>query len=360
MMGMLGRVFAVALAAVAVAAMSAASAAAAPTVVATGLDNPRGLTFGADGTLYVAEAGRGGSGPCFVNSEPNLVCLGATGAITQVRQGTQTRIATGLPSLAGAGGGGATGPNDVSVLGNGGVHFSLGLGAPPSAVAAGGPIAGSGMASLNRLNGRSGGSTAIASLAAHEAAANPDGTDLDTNPYGVLALPGRTFVADAGANALLEVSASGRVWTVAAFPPTPVNFPFPGFPMDAVPTSVAQGPDGALYVGQLTGFPFPVGGSTVWRIGDSGPVPFRTGFTNVVDITFGPDGSLYVVEIDSSSLRFPPEMIGSLIRVAPDGTRTTVAGNLFSPGGVALGADGTPYVTVCSVCPGGGQVLRLG
>ena len=53
-------------------------------------------------------------------------------------------------------------------------------------------------------------------------------------------------------------------------------------------------------------------------------------------------------------------MIGSLIRVAPDGTRTTVAGNLFSPGGVALGADGTPYVTVCSVCPGGGQVLRLG
>jgi len=130
--------------------------------------------------------------------------------------------------------------------------------------------------------------------------------------------------------------------------------------MDAVPTSVAQGPDGALYVGQLTGFPFPVGGSTVWRIGASGPVAYRTGFTNVVDITFGPDGSLYVVEIDSSSLLFPPEMIGSLIRVAPDGTRTTVAGNLFSPGGVALGAAGTPYVTVCSVCPGGGQVLRLG
>ena len=77
---------------------------AAPTVVAIGLDNPRGLTFGADGTLYVAEAGRGGSGPCFVSSEPNLVCLGATGAITQVREGTQTRIATGLPSLAGAGG----------------------------------------------------------------------------------------------------------------------------------------------------------------------------------------------------------------------------------------------------------------
>ena len=90
----------------------------------------------------------------------------------------------------------------------------------------------------------------------------------------------------------------------------------------------------------------------------SGPVPFRTGFTNVVDITFGPDGSLYVVEIDSSGLLFAPQMIGSLI--APDGTRTTVASGLFSPGGVALGPDDAPHVTVCAVCPGGGRVLRLG
>jgi hypothetical protein len=237
--------------------------------------------------------------------------------------------------------------------------FSLGMGAPPSSVAPGGVIAGSGMATLNRLNGRSGTWTTVADLAAYEAAANPDGTDLDTNAYGVLALPGRTLVADAGANAVLEVSASGRVSTVAAFPPTPVNFPFPNFPMDAVTTSVAQGPDGAIYVGQLTGFPFPVGGSTVWRIDASGPVPFRTGFTNVVDITFGPDGSLYVLELDSSGLLFDPVMIGSLIRVAPNGSKTTVAGGLFSPGGVALDADGTPYVTVCSVCHGRGQVLRL-
>lgn len=354
----LGRSIAVLGAAVAV--LVAAGGAGAATVVAAGLDNPRGLTFGADGTLYVAEAGRGGQGPCFTNSEPNLVCLGQTGAITQVRHGSQTRIATGLPSLAGEGGGGATGAHDVSVLGNGGVMFSIGLGAPPSTVAPGGVIAGSGMATLNRLDGRSGTWTTVASLAAHEAAANPDATDLDTNAYGVLALPGRTLVADAGANALVAVSASGRASTAAVFPPTPVNFPFPGFPMDAVPTAVAEGPDGALYVGQLTGFPFPLGGSTVWRIGAAGPTPFRTGFTNVVDITFGRDGSLYVVEIDSTGLLAPPDMIGSLIRVAPNGTRTTIADALFSPGGVALGPDGTPYVTVCSVCPGGGQVLRLG
>jgi hypothetical protein len=53
--------------------------------------------------------------------------------------------------------------------------------------------------------------TTVADLAAFEASANPDRTDLDTNAYGILALPGRTLVADAGANALCGVSASGRV-----------------------------------------------------------------------------------------------------------------------------------------------------
>jgi hypothetical protein len=36
--------------------------------------------------------------------------------------------------------------------------------------------------------------------------------------------------------------------------------------MQAVPTSVAVAPDGAYYVGQLTGFPFPVGGARVFRV----------------------------------------------------------------------------------------------
>ena len=46
--------------------VAATSAAAAPatTVVMSGLDNPRGLTFGPNDALYVAEAGRGGTQPC--------------------------------------------------------------------------------------------------------------------------------------------------------------------------------------------------------------------------------------------------------------------------------------------------------
>src|SRR5690348_14963656 len=72
-------------------------------VIATGLNNPRGLSFGPEGGLYVAEAGSGGAGPCIVNSNNVLVCYGATGSITRITLDdvpSQTRIVTGLPSLA--------------------------------------------------------------------------------------------------------------------------------------------------------------------------------------------------------------------------------------------------------------------
>jgi sugar lactone lactonase YvrE len=75
-------------------------------------------------------------------------------------------------------------------------------------------------------------------------------------------------------------------------------------PMDAVPTSVALGPDGDYYVGQLTGFPFPIGGANIYRVPAEGGTPeiVATGFTHIVDLAFGPDGSLYVLEIATNGL----------------------------------------------------------
>jgi hypothetical protein len=91
--------------------------AATTSVVMSGLDNPRGLAFGPEGGLYVAEAGRGGSGPCIVlRGGPQ--CYGPTGAVSRLWRGEQERIATGLPSYAGPTGE-ATGPHDISLLGRG-------------------------------------------------------------------------------------------------------------------------------------------------------------------------------------------------------------------------------------------------
>src|SRR5437867_19637 len=69
--------------------------------IATGLDNPRGLSFDPEGSLYVAEAGKGGAGPCGPGPLGTR-CYGTSGAITRIdlKKQEQARVAAGLPSLA--------------------------------------------------------------------------------------------------------------------------------------------------------------------------------------------------------------------------------------------------------------------
>lgn len=341
--------------------------------VVSGLNNPRGLAFGPDGALYVAEAGSGGAGPCEEGPEGTR-CYGPTGSITRIdlRQGSVARVATGLPSAASPSDGSfATGPHDVSLHGRGQLYVTIGYAGDPNARTSSLGPAGAGFARLARVN--AGGDWSLQQdLGAYEAAANPAGDEVDSNPYGVLALAGRQVVADAGANALNEVAANGTVSTLAIFPDRMVEAPPflelpPGteIPMDAVPTSAAVGPDGLFYVGQLTGFPFPVGGANVYSVPARGGTPeiFAGGFTAIVDVAFGPDGSLYVLEIAKNGLLaafIGGDWTGALIRVAPDGTRTELAaGELFAPGGVAVGPDGAIYVTNNSIFSGTGQVLRI-
>ena len=341
-------------------------------VVASGLNNPRGLSFGPEGALYVAEAGSGGAGPCEEGPEGTR-CFGTTGSITRIdlRQGGVTRVATGLPSLASPDGGFATGPHDISLHGRGQMFVTIGYaGDPNSRTTSLGP-AGANFARLARAS--AGGVWSLQEdLGAYEAATNPAGDEVDSNPYGILALSGKRVVADAGANALNEVAANGTISTLAVFPDRTVEAPPllelpPGteIPMDAVPTSVAVGPDGSYYVGQLTGFPFPVGGANVYRVPAPGGTPevYAGGFTAIIDVAFGPDGSLYVLEIARNGLLaafIAGDWTGALIRVAPDGTRTEIgAGTLFAPGGVAVGTDGAIYVTNNSIFSGTGEVVRI-
>ncbi len=333
-------------------------------IVMSGLDNPRGLAFGPDGGLYVAEAGRGGTGPSIVLPPNETVSYGTSGAVSRLLGGVQERVLTGLPSLALDGGARARGLHDIGFSASGEAFGVIGWGGNP-ALRANLGAAGDGFARLVRLPLAGGGTVDIANIGDYELSANPDSGAFDTNPYGLLVTPAGGFVvADAGGNDVLGVTAVGAISTLSVLPPRPNPLPF-GPPMfQAVPTSVALGPDGAYYIGQLTGGPFVPGAANVFRydpITGERTVAY-SGFTNIIDLTFGADGSLYVLEISRDGLAAPTGPVpGALLRIDPaTGIRTTIASDgLNFPGGVVAGPDGALYVSNFGVSAGGGQVLRI-
>jgi hypothetical protein len=349
-------------------------------VVATALDAPRHLAFGDRGDLFVAEAGRGGSGPCFTGGE-GPACMGASGAITKVdRWGHQRRIVTGLASFANtdpASTPNPIGPHGITVLGANHVFFTNGgptepldangVRIPRETLAAQNPAADL----FGRLLGvgRHGHVFRIADIWAFERDNNPDAVvgnpHIDSNPVDVL-FDGRRFVvADAGGNAVDVVRPfSGIVSNLAVFANRLVPNPDPTgdpIPMQAVPTSVVLGPDHKYYVSQLTGFPFPVGGANVYRVdprtGATSVV--AGGFTNIMDLAFGRDGTLYVLEISHDGL-LSGTANGAIFAIRHGQTRQLElpAGTLTAPGGITVRGRAL-YVSNQTFIPGQGQVLRI-
>jgi hypothetical protein len=365
-------------------------------VIATGLDNPRGIILGPDGSLLVAEAGKGGTGKCLPSPEGGQSCLGLSSAVTRMWRtshgadaSTATdrrfssasaersasgwsakRIVTGLPSLAAPDGSGALGLHNLAfrkdtLLG------TIGLGSNPTQRATLGPD-GSLLGHLVQFGPK--GVSPVTDLAAFEAAKNPDAKDngsaVDSNPYGLLGTSSGAIATDAGGNDVLAIDKRGKVSVLAVLHARQVKAPppSPSAPasnaaakiwMQAVPTTVVCGPDGALYVGQLTGFPFPPGGAKVWRIEPGHkPTVYASGFTNIIDIAFDHKGRLLVLEISKNGL-LSNDPTGALIRVEKNGKWTEIAPKaLTMPGGVVVGRDAL-YVTNKSVFPGGGEVLRI-
>jgi hypothetical protein len=152
------------------------------------------------------------------------------------------------------------------------------------------------------------GVTQVADLLAWEYAHNPDGQpqrtgeDADSNPYAVLALPGRTLVADAAGNDIVEVRADGRMRTLTVFPnsvagdcATATNNGVPNAGCDATPTDLKLGPDGFLYVTGLGG----EAEGHVWKVNArTGQIlEHRGGFPPLTGLAIADDGSLFVASL---------------------------------------------------------------
>jgi hypothetical protein len=344
---------------------AAALASDSPQVIAHGLNSPRQLSFTPGGTLYVAEAGSGGAGPCQVSPDTGKNCFGLSGALARVGgNGTVTRVVTGLPSLASAEG--SAGPSDLVFTGNHKFALTIGLGGTPDFRSGFGRDAALlGTVVTGDLRAHKGAGTVheVFDVAGFEAAANPDGTDVDSNATGIARSGNGWVVTDSGGNDVISTRKGGS--TVGVLPPVPTTKPVStpqgplpvGFPADAVPTDVVRGPDGAWYVSQLVGFPFEPGSSSIWRIVPGhAPQKWATGLTNVTSLAFADDGSLYAVEIAERGLLNGP--VGALVKVAPHSTAPQVIeGGLFAPYGLAIRGH-SAYVTTGSVTPAG-EVVKI-
>jgi hypothetical protein len=195
---------------------------------------------------------------------------------------------------------------------------------------------------------------------------DPDGTGGHGNPNSLVATSGGFVVADAAGNSVLRISGKGDISTLAVFPSLIMDAPpFLGLPpgtqipADAVPTAVVQGPDGAFYVGLLTGFPYVQGAASVYRIlPRQAPTIYAEGFTNIIDLAWSSDGNLYVLEIAHRGLA-SWDPIGALIRVERDRSQHVVmTDGLFLPAGLVI-RHGSAFISNCSICAGAGEVLRV-
>jgi hypothetical protein len=347
------------------------------TVVADHLGNPRGLSPAPGGGLYLAEAGSGGK-VCVGGGEQGQTCIGLTGSFDLVtRQGVK-RIVTGLISGSGPGGVAAEGPVSVSRDPSGKLYGQFGLNShvvpPKGAIPAN--LRAAALAQLGRLV-----QVAPHSIRSVSKVGDQDWTWTstrvklapksfpDANPNAVLSSHGHRYVADAGANILVEVQRDGAAKVLAFF-----GVPKGSQSDSSVPTCVARGPDGALYVGELLGGFYSPGHARVWRVVPGhAPKVWATGLSTVQGCGFGRDGAFYATEFQVGGLSEDPgaNPAGDVVRIDRHGHRTHLGvGKLFYPSGFAAGSDGAIYVSNCSIapatgmgpklCPTGGQVVRIG
>jgi len=327
-------------------------------VFATGLNNPRGLKFGPDGNLYVAEGGIGGTNSTVGQCDQVVAPVGPytgrqTGSRVSMfdRNGARTTVVDNLPSSQtnAAQGSLVQGVADVAFVGD--TLYALLAGAGCSHGVSNFP---NGVIRVHKDGTWEMVADLSAFLKVHPVAhPEPDDFEPDGTPYSLVEARGALYAVEpnhgeidviapqnGAISRLIDISASqGHI----------------------VPTAITYH-GGAFYVGNLNPFPIVQGSSKIYKVTSDGHISIAAeGLTTVLGVTFDSLGRMYVLE-NTTGNPFPTPDTGRVVRMKASGELEVVATGLSLPTAMTFGPDGALYVSNVGFGPppvGLGQVLKI-